>query len=430
MVIGVLGGCTATRSRPRHRAVRGAAKTALGAALGLLVLSAPAAANTLSFSYTAAEQTFSVPAGVYSVHVLAVGAKGAASSGTGGVGAQVEGDIEVSPGETLYIEVGGGGAGATGGFNGGGNGSGGGGGASDVRTVPRAVGGTLEHRLVVAGGGGGGGGPGVSVAGNGGAAGSPGTSDSEVTCEGGLAGKANAGGFGGTGSLATGSPGTLGVGGEGGTGETVGGGGGGGVYGGGGGGGCISDAGGGGGGGSSLAPAGGNVEIVSLSTAAEIQISYALPSTGPPAPGPKPPPKSAPVIGGVKESASSWRESNAPARVSTVKKRVPTGTTFGFTLDQPATVTLAFKAKATGRKVNGKCVAQTQGNRHKPRCSRVNIAGKFVFAAHAGTNSVRFAGRVSASRKLRPGRYTLEIVAVNDERKASAPKTLTFTIVK
>ena len=179
-------------------------------------------------------------------------------------------------------------------------------------------------------------------------------------------------------------------------------------------------------------PAGGSAETASLSTAADIQISYTPPVTPAPitSPGTGPAPKSTPVIGGVKESATSWRESNAALRVSFAKKRPPVGTTFSFTLDQPARVTLVFKTKATGRKVRGKCVAQTRGNHQKPRCSRTIVAGTFSFAGHAGKNSVRFAGRISPSKKLSLGSYTLGIVAVNTEGKASAPHTLTFTIVK
>jgi hypothetical protein len=129
----------------------------------------------------------------------------------------------------------------------------------------------------------------------------------------------------------------------------------------------------------------------------------------------------------VSESAKVWRRNNALARAS--KKRPPVGTTFAFTLDQAATATLTFKMKVTGRKVKGRCVAQTHKNRHKRRCSRSLVAGRLAFAAHTGVNKVRFGGRISASKKLRPGRYTLEITATNSEGKRSAPRLLTFTIV-
>ncbi len=124
---------------------------------------------TCTYSYTGAEQGFTVPTGVTTVSVTAVRAPGAADSfndAAGGYGSAVHATITgLTGGTTLFVDVGGAGAGDVGGFNGGGQGglgscsfgysmSGGGGGASDVRTVS----GDLSTRLVVASGGGGGGG--------------------------------------------------------------------------------------------------------------------------------------------------------------------------------------------------------------------------------------------------------------------------------
>lgn len=254
-----------------------------------LWLSAPsiAQASTKLFSYTGSEQTVTVPAGVTSIHVVAVGAPGGSSgSGSGGLGAQASTDLSVTPGETLYIEVGGNGSdasfanGGSGGFNGGGNGisspalmgaggAGGGGGASDIRTSSRTTGSSsLSSRLIVAAGGGGGGGAGGATGGQGGAAGHNGAPLSTSGCPtdnfgcGGAAASASSGGSGGagqdvcmpTGEVGKGADGAAGTGGAG-AGDpngscTGGGGGGGGVYG-GGGGGAADNAGGGGGGGSS-----------------------------------------------------------------------------------------------------------------------------------------------------------------------------------
>lgn len=116
----------------------------------------PPSPTTQSFTYTGAEQTFTVPVGVFSLHVLAVGGRGGANDLAGGVAAQVSGKLKVTPGQTLYIEVGGGGqnggpSGGGGGFNGGGSAGssegGGGGGASDVRTSPSSAGLAPEDRL-------------------------------------------------------------------------------------------------------------------------------------------------------------------------------------------------------------------------------------------------------------------------------------------
>jgi hypothetical protein len=89
------------------------------------------------------------------------------------------GDLAVTPGETLYLDLGGNGT-ELGGFNGGGDGGAGaragragGGGATDIRTIPSGDPGSLASRVFVAGGGGGGGGW-VASGGTGGDAGSDG----------------------------------------------------------------------------------------------------------------------------------------------------------------------------------------------------------------------------------------------------------------
>ena len=289
-----------------------AAVLASAAALAVAAVAAPAGASPLSpgathvkfgtvtatYFYNAAQQTFTVPAGVTAVTISAIGAAGeSVGTGDGGFGASVFSTVGVIPGQTLYVEVGG--TGAVGGFNGGAAGAGlagDGGGASDVRTISRTLAGTLASRLVVAGGGGGAGldGSCATSAGDGGDAGIIGADGADCTTvgsrgRGGGPGTDIAGGSGGaggsgaaTGSTATG--GTLGDGGPGaavGTGGTggAGGGGGGGVFGGGGGGGGgfttpHTGGGGGGGGGSSLGT------FVSLTSAtASVTISYTTTAT-------------------------------------------------------------------------------------------------------------------------------------------------------
>lgn len=270
-------------------------------AIALLVASAavaqPAQAQTrtAAFSYAGAEQTFIDPGGVFSIGVLAIGGRGGGSGAPGGAGAQVSGDLKVTPGETLYVEVGGNGGPATAGFNGGGaavrgdgndrdQGAGGGGGASDVRSAPRSQALSVDDRLLVASGGGGGGESGERGGGAGGAAGEPGQNVADGNNFGGGAGTQTAGGAAGVGGCHQGEAGALGVGGSGGdvaSGAPVcwseGGGGGGGYYGGGGGGAGGSDAGGGGGGGSSLVPEGGSSEIAPGGAEPEVQITYTRP---------------------------------------------------------------------------------------------------------------------------------------------------------
>ncbi|MFT5823475.1 MAG: hypothetical protein ACI8ZM_004736 [Crocinitomix sp.] len=256
--------------------------------LALSIASVSFGQDVTTYDYTGGEQTYIVPAGVTEIQFDVLGAEGGDIEGTtigwggtsdifldAGNGGQVTGLLTVTPGETLYLYVGGEGSETSGGYNGGGDPescsgteviAAGGGGASDIRQ-----GGTdLDNRVAVAGAGGGvagnGGGPYKSTAGSGAGGGLTGqmalTETGSGPCTRGGPGTPVSGGVGGnnscwcTGGIVGGS-GSLGIGGSSlcapsglstcscdGTGCTSGGGGGGGYYGGGAG---VCFAGGGGG---------------------------------------------------------------------------------------------------------------------------------------------------------------------------------------
>ncbi len=230
-----------------------------------------------TFNYTGSQQTWTVPTGVTSITVDMTGAAGGDSSDDdipttpGGKGGRVQATLPVTPGQTLYINVGGMGGHvcstnySDGGWNGGGGGGcatgyhigGSGGGASDIRS-----GGTdLSNRIIVAGAGGGGGGDNDSYhSGNGGDAGSPnglaGTDGANTSGGGGGTWSAG-GGVGPRGG--SGTAGGFGTGGLGGVIAAANGAGGGGGYYGGGGGNCTANGTGGGGGGGSSWTSGSSV---------------------------------------------------------------------------------------------------------------------------------------------------------------------------
>ena len=270
------------------------------AACGGASFCAPVAvASADSFAYTGVEQTYTVPAGVSSVRIAATGGAGAgpaAGSGlSGGRGGVATGVVAVTPGQVLYVYVGGAGGQPMGGFNGGGQGAvngaeqgWAGGGASDVRTLPAGAGASsLESRLIVAAGGGGS----AGIAAGGGDAGAPGGCCGAAGNgpEAAQPGSQTAGGVGGgcviflAGCGGSGSLGTGGPGGASGMGldARAGAGGGGGLYGGGGGAGHITGSN-GGAGGSSKVPAGGTIAVApSTATPTRIDID---PFTPPPLP--------------------------------------------------------------------------------------------------------------------------------------------------
>ena len=104
------------------------------------------------------------------------------------------------------------------------------------------------------------------------------------------------------------------------------------------------------------------------------------------------------------------------------------GTTFSFNLDQSASVTLAFRHNTRGRKVSGTCVAKTHGNAGKPACARVVADGSLRLPAGTGANKLRFEGRISPTRKLKSGRYTVLFTATSSAGKSSPPQSRSFTI--
>ncbi len=79
-------------------------------------------ADSQTFHYTGKEQQFKVPPGVHKINVEAWGAAGAESDVAGGNGGRVSATIPVTPGEKLFVFVGGAASGAKGGFDGGADG--------------------------------------------------------------------------------------------------------------------------------------------------------------------------------------------------------------------------------------------------------------------------------------------------------------------
>jgi hypothetical protein len=136
----------------------------------------------------------------------------------------------------------------------------------------------------------------------------------------------------------------------------------------------------------------------------------------------------APVITNFTQAHRKWREGKRLAKIAHAQKP-PVGTAFSFALNEPATVNLGFARQLTGRMVRGKCV---QGTPAVPRssCIRVQTVGALSFTGRAGVSTVSFQGRLSSAKKLAPGTYTLTITATNTSKQQSAPRSLTFTVVR
>ncbi len=147
------------------------------------------------------------------------------------------------------------------------------------------------------------------------------------------------------------------------------------------------------------------------------------------------PPKtpSAPSVRNARQSVMRWREGNQLAHIS--RGKTPTGTTFSFSLNEQATVSFSFTQIHGELQSGHSCVATIPKNARRKQevrresCSAVTAA-TLSFSGHSATNNVLFAGWISRTSKLKPGRYKLIIIAANSTGQRSTPVSLIFTIVK
>lgn len=121
---------------------------------------------------------------------------------------------------------------------------------------------------------------------------------------------------------------------------------------------------------------------------------------------------------------SKFRAGNVSGAVAS-KRRPPLGATVSYSLSAAATVEFHVEQAGSGRRVGGKCVKQTRGNKkgHKSCVIYKPLKGRFSVQGAAGTNSFKFSGKVRG-RALKPGPYRLVGSAGNAIRRAA------FTIVK
>jgi uncharacterized repeat protein (TIGR01451 family) len=115
-----------------------------------------------------------------------------------------------------------------------------------------------------------------------------------------------------------------------------------------------------------------------------------------------------PTLTHVSQSHKTWREGSKLAHLARSKKakKPSVGTTFSFTLNEPAKVTFAFTQKV-----------------HKQTKTR----GTLTYNARAGKRKLTFDGRLSHSKQLKPGSYTVLITTKGDGLTSKQAK-LSFTI--
>jgi hypothetical protein len=120
----------------------------------------------------------------------------------------------------------------------------------------------------------------------------------------------------------------------------------------------------------------------------------------------------APLITNARVSPRAWAVAPRGPAENPIASRVRRGTSFRYTLSEPARVTIRIERR------------KRKGRRGKKFVG----AGAFAAAAIAGPNRRRFSGRIG-KRRLKPGRYRATLTATDAAGNASQPKRLSFRVL-
>jgi hypothetical protein len=136
----------------------------------------------------------------------------------------------------------------------------------------------------------------------------------------------------------------------------------------------------------------------------------------------------APEVTGLRLSRKRFRLGRALPSAAAVR----TGTVIRFRLSEAASVRLSFSRALPGRRAGRACRKPTRRNRARRRCTRfVNVRGAVITRPLGpGARRIKFAGRVSRRRSLRPGPYRLTVTARDQAGNASRPDRARFTLLK
>jgi hypothetical protein len=139
---------------------------------------------------------------------------------------------------------------------------------------------------------------------------------------------------------------------------------------------------------------------------------------------------SAPVLQSLTVANKRFAVGSEQTALSAAKRRrAPRGTTFRYSLSEPATVRIAIERARPGRRVGSVCRRATRKLRKKRRCTRFVASGTLTRRAASGTNSTRFSGRLG-SKALRPGRYRASVSATDRARNRSRARRVSFNVVR
>jgi hypothetical protein len=147
------------------------------------------------------------------------------------------------------------------------------------------------------------------------------------------------------------------------------------------------------------------------------------PGGGDPAPVPD---RQAPLVSGFVSTKKVFSVGRARTAISA---RAARGTRFRYTLSEPARVTLKLQRVLPGHRSRTKCVPPGPHPGKAKRCVRYDNVGTLTRTGAAGTNSIRFTGRLGR-RGLRPGRYRALMAATDVAGNRSAARVARFRVAR
>jgi hypothetical protein len=133
-----------------------------------------------------------------------------------------------------------------------------------------------------------------------------------------------------------------------------------------------------------------------------------------------------PIVKSLRQTHKTWREGRATARLARRHSSIPVGTTFEFSLNEPAHLRFRFAQQVTGHILHDRCMQSPRHDRLR-RCRLAVSRGLLKLTAAAGLRRLRFDGRITTHHLLPPGPYTLTLTAETAGKK-SAPRYLSFKI--
>jgi hypothetical protein len=143
---------------------------------------------------------------------------------------------------------------------------------------------------------------------------------------------------------------------------------------------------------------------------------------------PPPPDDTTPNVAPALSAVSLTNRRFAPVGVRP-KGTAKRGTTFRYTLSEPAMVTITIERQLPGRRVGGRCRKVTRNNRAKRKCKRFKRVGALSADEQDGAQSTAFSGRLRG-KPLKRGGYRAGVVATDPQGLTSAERRVSFTVVK